>query len=117
MNTIFIHELKVETHVGVYEWERKLPQTVRIDLDIGMPSERPFATGELADALDYATVVARVKELARDNTHPLLERFTESVAQLVLTEFGAPFVRVRVAKLAPLPGVKELGIAIERSAR
>lgn len=117
MNTIFIHELKVETHVGVYEWERKLPQTVRIDLDIGMPSELPFQSGELADALDYAAVVARIKEFARDNPHRLLERFTEAVAQLVLTEFAAPFVRVRVAKLAPLAGVKELGILIERSAR
>ena len=117
MNMIFIHELKVETLVGVYEWERKLPQTVRIDLDIGMPSELPFQSGELADALDYAAVVARIKEFARDNPHPLLERFTEGVAQLVLTEFAAPFVRVRVAKLAPLAGVKELGILIERSAR
>jgi dihydroneopterin aldolase len=117
MNTIFIHELKVETRVGVYEWERVLPQTVRLDLDLEAPSDKPFQSGEFADALDYAAVVARLVAFARDNPHPLLERFAEAIAQLVLTEFGVPFVRVRVAKLAPLPGVKELGILIERRAR
>ena len=56
MNKIFIHDLRLDTKVGVYEWERKLAQTVRIDLDIGLPSSRPFETGDLADAIDYAAV-------------------------------------------------------------
>ena len=114
MNSIFIHDLRVETKIGVYEWERKLPQTIRLDLEIGLPSARPFTSGELADAVDYAAVVERLKALAAQNPHPLLERFAESVAQTVLAEFGAPSVKVRVAKLAPLPGVRELGVAIER---
>ena len=54
---------------------------------------------------------------AKDNPHPLLERFIEAVAQIVLTEFGAPALKLRVAKLAPLPGVREIGIEIERAAR
>ena len=83
---------------------------------IGLPSARPFASGELADAVDYAAVVERIKALAATNPHALLERFAESVAQLVLGEFGAPSVKVRVAKLAPLPGVRELGVQIERKA-
>jgi dihydroneopterin aldolase len=117
ISKIFIHDLRVETRIGVYDWERHLPQTIRLDLDVGLPSEKPFATGKLEDALDYAAVVGRIKDLARDNPHPLLERFTEAIAQLVLAEFGAPWVKVRVAKLAPLPGVRELGIEIERAAQ
>jgi len=114
MNSIFIHDLRVETRIGVYDWERRLPQTLRIDVDIVLPSARAFTTGELADALDYALVVERLRALAAANPHPLLERFAESVAQTVLDEFGAPSVKVRVAKLSPLPGVRELGVAIER---
>ena len=116
MNAIFIHDLRVETKIGVYEWERHLPQTIRIDLEIGLPSARPFTSGDFADAVDYAAVVERIKVLAANNPHPLVERFAESVAQLVLVEFGAPTVKVRVAKLAPLPGVRELGVMIERAA-
>jgi dihydroneopterin aldolase len=116
MNAIFIHDLRVTTRIGVYEWERQLPQTIRIDLDIELPSARPFQSGELADAVDYAAVVARVKAFAAQNPHPLMERFTEALAALVLDEFGAPGVRVRVAKLGALPGVREIGVAIERDA-
>ena len=114
MNSIFIHDLRVKTKIGVYDWERKLPQTIRLDLEIGLPSARAFTSGELADAVDYAAVVERLKALAAANPYPLLERFAESVAQTVLSEFGAPSIKVRVAKLAPLPGVRELGVAIER---
>jgi 7,8-dihydroneopterin aldolase/epimerase/oxygenase len=114
MNTIFITDLRVETRIGVYDWEAHLPQTLRLDVEIELPSERPFVTGEFEDALDYAAVVSRIKDLARNHPHKLLERFTAAVADLVLTEFNAPAVRVRVAKLGALPGVKEIGVSIER---
>jgi len=91
-----------------------MPQTIRLDLEIGLPSAKPFHSGDYGDALDYAAIVSRLKAFAHDNTHQLLERFTEAAAQLVLAEFNAPWVKVRVAKLAPLPGVREVGIAIER---
>ena len=35
---------------------------------------------------------------------------------MLIGEFGAPWVKVRVAKLGAIPGVKELGVAIERRA-
>jgi dihydroneopterin aldolase len=116
MDTIFIHDLRIETKVGVYAWERELPQTVRIDLDIALPSRRAFETGELVDAIDYAAVVSRIRAFARTNGHALLEPFAEAIASLVLAEFGAQAVRLRVAKLGALPGVREIGVAIERSA-
>ena len=116
MNTIFIHDLRLDTKVGVYDWERQLPQTVRIDVDIGLPSTRPFETGELADAIDYAAVVARIRAFGASHDHALLERFAEALASVVLDEFGAQSVRLRVAKLGALPGVREIGVAIERDA-
>ncbi len=116
MNKIFIHDLRVEARIGVYEWEKHLPQTIRLDLEIGTPSDKPFASGKIADALDYAKVVARLKAFAKDAPPPLVERFAESVAQLILIEYAVPWVRVRVAKLGALAGVKEVGVEIERSA-
>jgi len=116
MNSIFIHDLRLDTKVGVYDWERQLPQTVRIDVDIGLPSTRPFETGELTDAIDYAAVVARIRAFGASHDHALLERFAEALASLVLDEFGAQSVKLRVAKLGALPGVREIGVAIERDA-
>jgi dihydroneopterin aldolase len=115
MDKIIIHDLRLEARIGVYAWEQHLPQTIRLDLEIGAPSDKPFHTGRIADALDYASVVARLKAFAKDTPPPLIERFAEKVAQLVLDEFDTHWVRVRVVKLGALPGVRELGVEIERT--
>jgi dihydroneopterin aldolase len=113
-STLFIHDMRVTTRIGVYAWEAHVDQTVRLDVDIGAPSAAPFASGKLEDALDYAAVVKRIRAYAEAHEHPLLERFAEGIASIVRSEFGAPWVRVRVAKLGALPGVKEIGVEIVR---
>jgi len=115
MNKIFIHDLRIEARIGVYDWEQHLPQTVRLDLELIAPSELPFQSGRIADALDYAKVVERLKRFAKDQPPPLLERFAEKVAQIVIGEFGAPWVKVRVAKLGAIAAVREIGVEIERT--
>jgi dihydroneopterin aldolase len=114
LNSIFIHDLRVETRIGVYEWEAKLSQTIRLDVEIGLPSDNVFQSGDFADALDYAAVVKRLQAFATDHPHKLLERFAQAIADMLLAEFAAPWVKVRVAKIAPIAGVRELGVAIER---
>jgi dihydroneopterin aldolase len=114
MNTIFIHDLRLKTRIGVYEWEQHLTQTLRLDVELGLPSDAAFRSDDFRDALDYSAVVQRLQQLAADHPHRLLERFAQAVADIVLVEFNAPWVKVRVAKLAPIAGVKELGVAIER---
>jgi dihydroneopterin aldolase len=117
MNTIFVHELRVDTRIGVYAWEQHLPQTLLIDIELALPSTKAFASDDFADALDYAAVVKRIQAFAADHPHKLLERFAEALAELLRTEFGSPWVRVSVAKLAPVAGVKRLGVVIERGGR
>ena len=116
MNTIFIQDLRLETRIGVYAGEREVSQTIRFDVDIGLPSSRPFETGDLADAIDYAAVVSRLREFAAVHSYSLLEPFVEAAAAIVIDEFGAQSVKLRVAKLAVLPGVREVGVEIEREA-
>jgi len=117
VNTIVVQELRVETRIGVYAWERRLAQPLIVDLQLALPSVKAFASDEFADALDYAAVVKRVQAFAADHPHQLLERFAEALADILRAEFGSPWVRVGVAKLAPLPGVKRVGVVIERGER
>src|SRR5208283_5424908 len=114
MNTIFIHELRVDTRIGVYAWEQHLTQPLLIDLELELPSTKAFASDDFADALDYAAVVKRIQIFAADHPHKLLERFADALAELLRSEFGVPWVRVRVTKLAPVAGVKRVGVVIER---
>lgn len=117
MNTIFVHELRVQTRIGVYVWEQHLAQSLLIDLELALPSPKVFTSDDFADALDYAAVIKRIQSFAADHPHKLLERFAEALAELLRTEFGAPWVRVSVAKQGAVAGVKRLGVMIERGSR
>ena len=113
MDTIFISELRLEIRVGVYDWEKQVPQKIQLDLEVGLPARKP-GSDNLGDTLDYAAIVARLETSLAENRFVLLESLAEHVAQLIMREFKSPWVRVSVAKLAPLKNVKRLGVTIER---
>lgn len=117
MDIIFIHELKIETLIGIYEWEKKLPQTIQLDLELGVPGSditRASKSGNVADTIDYSEVVVRIEQLFRERHFPLLETAGETIAAMLMTEFKTPWVKLSIAKLNALRNVKRLGITIER---
>ena len=114
MDTIFISDFRLEILIGVYEWERRVPQTVQLDLEFALPP-RLKRSDKIADTIDYAKVVARIEQSLAENRFLLVEALAEHIAQLVLTEFGTPWLRVSVTKLGALKGVKRLGVTIERT--
>jgi dihydroneopterin aldolase len=117
MDIVFISELRIETLIGVYEWEKRVAQTIQLDLEVGLPGRHASRSDQLHDTIDYASIVARVEQLFRDQHFSLLEHAAESVAAAIQHDFSAPWVRVSIAKLAPLRNVKRLGVVIERGAR
>jgi dihydroneopterin aldolase len=117
MDIIFIHELKIETLIGIYEWEKQVPQTLQLDLEVGLPGKHAAASGDIADTLDYSKIVRRIEQLLKQEHFPLLEKAAEAIAATILKEFKAPWVKLSIAKLSPLRHVKRLGITIERGER
>ena len=116
VDTIFISDFRLEILIGVYEWERRVPQTVQLDLEFGLPP-RDKRSDRIGDTIDYAKVVARIEESLAHNRFVLVEALAEHIAQIVLTEFGSPWIRASVTKLGALKGVKRLGVTIERGSR
>jgi len=114
MDTIFISDLRIETRIGIYAWEKQVPQTVQLDMEIGLRGSHAAHSDRIEDTIDYAAVVADIKKLFAQQHFSLLEHAAESIAQLVIQDFKAPWLRVTIAKLAPLAGVKRLGVSIER---
>ena len=114
MDTIFISDLRIETRIGIYDWERQAPQTVQLDLEIGLRGKHAADSDRIEDTIDYAEVVAGILRLFAQQHFSLLEHAAESIARMVIADFRAPWLRVTIAKLAPLAGVKRLGVTIER---
>lgn len=114
MDKIFISELKVKTKLGVPAWERVLPQTIILDIEIGYDLSKACKSDAIADTIDYGAVVARIKETLSENSFQLVEALAEHICQLIFNEFGALIVKIKVAKPAILLGLKALGVVIER---
>ena len=117
MDIIFLREVRVDTVIGVYEWERRAPQTIELDLDIGIPSEAPCHSDNIGDTIHYGVVVERLRATLAEQHFLLIEALAEHIARIVREEFGAPWVRVAVTKRGILPGVKKVGVQIERGHR
>ena len=117
MDTIFISELKIETLIGIYEWEKKVPQTIQLDLEVGLPGRHAAHSGKIADTIDYSKVVGRIEQLFKTQHFLLLEKAGERIAEVIMQEFKAPWVKHSIAKLGALKNVKRLGVTIERGKR
>jgi len=117
MDILFLRDFRLEIIIGVYEWERKAPQPVLIDLEIGLYDHKAGHSDDIRDTIHYGNVAERIREFAASQHFHLVETLGERIADIVRNEFGAPWVRVTVRKQAILRGVKELGIIVERGSR
>lgn len=115
MDVIFIEELRADTWIGIYPREKAMPQTVELSLRIGVSTASAGASDDIRDTVDYAVVVQRLRAELAQRHFNLLEKLAEFVATLLLEDFAAQWVRVSVAKLGMIPGVKRVGVVIERS--
>jgi dihydroneopterin aldolase len=117
MDIIFLHELKIETVIGIYDWERSIKQNVILDLDMGADIAKAAASDAIEDTLNYKAVAKRLTEFVGESEFFLVETLAERVATLILTEFPVPWVRLRVNKQGAVRGARDVGVLIERGTR
>lgn len=116
MDKIFLNALAVECIVGIWEWERRVKQRVIIDLELATDIRAAAATDRIEDTIDYKKVSKRLLAFVGDSQYQLVETLTEKIAELIITEFGVSWVRVRLNKQGALRGSRDVGILIERRA-
>ena len=117
MDTIFLKDIRVETIVGIWGWERRMPQTVSIDLELGADIRRAAETDSIDATLDYRAVAKRVSSFTAESRFQLIESMAEGIAEIVTGEFAVPWVKVTVHKPGAVRGSKDVGIIIERGKR
>jgi dihydroneopterin aldolase len=115
MDIIFLKDLKIETVVGIYDWERKIKQTVILDLEMATDVKKAASSDKIEDAIDYKAVAKRLIRFVGDSEFELVETLAERIAEIVLMEFGVTWVRLSLNKIGAIRGARDVGVVIERS--
>jgi dihydroneopterin aldolase len=114
MDIIFVRELEIETVIGIYDWERKIKQTIVLDLEMATDIRKAAATDNIDDTLDYKAVSKRLISFVNESEFLLVETLAERIAEIVLNEFSVPWVRLVLNKRGAITGSRDVGIIIER---
>jgi len=115
VDKIFLRELRVETIIGFWDWERRIKQIVSIDLEIGTDARVAAACDGITGTLNYEQLAKRLIEFVGAAQYQMVEALATAIGQIIIREFGAPWVKISVAKPGAVPAAREVGIVIERT--
>jgi 7,8-dihydroneopterin aldolase/epimerase/oxygenase len=114
-DTIFLRGLMVECIIGFIDWERRVKQTVVIDLEMPVDCRNASIRDEVEDTLDYKKVAKRVIAFIEASEFKLVETLAHRLALLLLEEFGLPWIRLSVNKPGAISGSRDVGVCVERT--
>ncbi len=115
MDIIYLNDLRIETVIGIYDWERRTRQTVVLDLEMATDIRAAAASDDIEQTLDYKAVAKRLIDFVSSSEFQLVETLAEEIAGIVLNEFDVPWLKLRLNKQGALRGVRDVGVIIERT--
>jgi len=117
MDRVFIEDLRIQTVIGVFDWEREITQTVSLNLEMGFDISKAAKSDAIADTLDYKSVSKRLINFVETSEYQLVEALAEECARIVLKEFPVSWLRLKLSKPGAVRGSSAVGVIIERSAQ
>jgi dihydroneopterin aldolase len=117
VDIIYISDLRIETVIGIFEWERKVKQTVILDIEMAGDCRKAAEKDDVQDTVNYKSVAKRLIEFVGQSEYQLVETLAERCAEIVMEEFRVPWVKLRVNKQGALRGARDVGVIIERGER
>ena len=117
MDRVFIEDLRIETTIGIYDWEKKIRQVVAFDVEMAFDNRRPAATDRIEDTLDYKAVSKRLKAFVGESKFELVETLAERCAEISQREFAVEWLRLKLSKPGAVTDSKAVGVVIERGRR
>ena len=114
MDIIYLHDLRIETVIGVNDWERRIKQTVVLDVEMGTDTRRAAAADRIGDTVDYKAVAKRLIAFVGSSNFFLVETLAERIAAILMDEFKVPWCRLRLNKQGAVRYVRDVGVIIER---
>ena len=115
MDKIILTDLRIDAVIGIWDWEKRNPQTITIDLEMLTDIKKASQSDSIKDALDYKTVSKRVKQFIQESQFNLIETLAENVAKIILEEFDVQWLKLKISKPFAIRDSKNIGVCIERT--
>lgn len=115
MDKVYVKDLKINALIGIYEWERRIRQQIRIDLEMGWDNTVPARSDAIEDTMNYKAAAKLVVAYVEKSEFQLVETLAENIASLLLNEFSLPWVKITLGKPEAVTGSSEVGVIIERT--
>ena len=117
MDIVFIRDLRIETVIGIYDWEREIRQIVVFDIDMSCDVAKAAVSDQITDAVDYKAVSKRLMQFVGESQFQLVETLAERCAEIIRNEFGVEWVRLSLNKKGAVSSARDVGVIIERGNR
>lgn len=117
MDIIYLRDLRIDAVIGIYAWERRIKQTIILDIEMATDIRKAAQTDSIDDTLNYKAVAKRLIDFVGNSDFQLVETLSERVAEIVLNEFQVPWLRLQVNKQGAVRGARDVGVIIERGVR
>ena len=117
MDIIYLSDLRIETIIGIYDWERRVRQVVSLDLEMATDIAKAAASDDIEDTLNYKAVAKRLISFVGESEFQLVETLAERITGIILDEFNVPWVRLRLNKQGAVRGARDVGVIIERGVK
>ena len=117
MDIIYLNDLRIETIIGIYDWERRVKQTISLDLEMASDIRKAAGSDAIEDTLNYKAVAKRLISYVESSEFQLVETLAERITEIILNEFEVPWVRLRLNKQGAVRGARDVGVIIERGTR
>lgn len=117
MDIIYLNDLRIETVIGIFDWERKIKQTISFDIEMGTDIRKAAASDHIDDTLDYKAVSKRLIDFVEKSEFQLVETLAERISEIILSEFNVPWVKLRLNKEGAIRGARDVGVMIERGTK
>ncbi|ALG68793.1 dihydroneopterin aldolase [Beggiatoa leptomitoformis] len=114
MDIIYLRDLRIDTVIGIYGWERQVKQTIVLDIEMATDICKAAATDHIEDTLNYKAVAKRIIDFVTHSEFELVETLAERITEIILSEFQVPWVRLQLNKQGAVRGARDVGIIIER---
>ena len=114
MDIIYLNDLRIDTIIGIYDWERRVKQTISLDLEMASDIRKAASSDDIEDTLNYKAVAKRLISYVESSEFQLVETLAERITEIVLNEFQVPWVRLRLNKQGAVRGARDVGVIIER---